>query len=278
MIDQWHDRNQAFWEPVGDWRRPFSYIKESETVEKSVEREVRNTRMNVGILDASTLGKILVSGPDSGKFLDLIYTNMMSTLPIGKCKYGLMCNENGFLFDDGVVVRLNKDSYLCHTTSGGASAVVSWMEEWHQTEWWTMKVFITDLTEQYCQISVAGPKSRELLSTITNTRLSDKSLPFMSHKPVKVEGVDGNLFRISFSGELAYELAVPADTGLKIWESIIEKGKKFKLMPYGTEALHIMRAEKGFIMIGDETDGTVIPQDLNLGWAISKKKKEIIEN
>ena len=109
VIDQWHDRNQAFWEPVGDWRRPFSYIKESETVEKSVEREVRNTRMNVGILDASTLGKILVSGPDSGKFLDLIYTNMMSTLPIGKCKYGLMCNENGFLFDDGVVVRLNKD-------------------------------------------------------------------------------------------------------------------------------------------------------------------------
>ena len=276
VIDQWHDRNQAFWEPVGDWRRPFSYIKESETVEKSVEREVRNTRMNVGILDASTLGKILVSGPDSGKFLDLIYTNMMSTLPIGKCKYGLMCNENGFLFDDGVVVRLNKDSYLCHTTSGGASAVVSWMEEWHQTEWWTMKVFITDLTEQYCQISVAGPKSRELLSTITNTKLSEKSLPFMSYKPVKVEGVDGNLFRISFSGELAYELAVPADTGLKIWESIIEKGKKFKLMPYGTEALHIMRAEKGFIMIGDETDGTVIPQDLNLGWAISKKKKDYL--
>lgn len=276
VIDYWHDVNGAVWEPVADWRRPYAYLKRSENLSQAISREVRNTRMNVGMLDASTLGKILVSGPDSGKFLDLIYTNMMSSLPVGKCRYGLMCNENGFLFDDGVVVRTTEDSYICHTTTGGAQNVHSWMEEWLQTEWWSLRVFITDLTEQYSQIAIVGPNSRELLRRITKSSVSDKSLPFMAQKNIKISGERINIFRISFSGELSYELAIPANKGLSIWEKLIEKGKDLNVMPYGTEALHIMRAEKGYIMIGDETDGTVIPQDLNLNWAISKKKKDYL--
>ncbi len=275
-IDPWHDSNGAFWEPVGDWRRPYAYRNGDENLTDVIAREVKNTRMNVGLLDASTLGKILVSGPDCGKFLDLIYTNTMSSLPIGRCRYGLMCNENGFLFDDGVVARLSENSYLCHTTTGGAPNVYSWMEEWHQTEWWSLKVFITDLTEQYSQIAIVGPKARDLLKKMTNEDLSDESLPFMSLRSIDIGGVNANLFRISFSGELSYELAVPTDVGLEIWRELLQKGKGLNLMPYGTEALHVMRAEKGFIMIGDETDGTVTPQDLNLGWAISKKKKDYL--
>ncbi|MFL2823474.1 MAG: sarcosine oxidase subunit alpha family protein [Paracoccaceae bacterium] len=275
-MDSWHESNGASWEPVGDWRRPYAYIRSGEDLSEAISREVKNTRMNVGLLDASTLGKILVSGKDSGKFLDLIYTNMMSSLAVGKCRYGLMCNENGFLFDDGVVVRLSENSYLCHTTTGGALNVHSWMEEWHQTEWWSLDVFITDVTEQYSQIAIVGPKARDLITQVSKADLSDQKIPFMTYKSIEVSGITSNIFRISFSGELSYELAVPANMGLKVWKALIEKGKSLNLMPYGTEALHVMRAEKGFIMIGDETDGTVIPQDLNLDWAISKKKKDYL--
>ena len=148
-IDEWSDTNGAHWEPVGDWRRPFTYIQKGETIASAVSREILNTRKKVGLLDASTLGKIMVKGPDAAKFLDLMYTNVISTLKVGKCRYGLMCNENGFLFDDGVVVRLNNDTFLCHTTSGGSDKVYSWMEEWLQTEWWNLKVFVTNITENF---------------------------------------------------------------------------------------------------------------------------------
>ncbi len=275
-MDTWHEANGVVWEPVGDWRRPFTYIKGSETVPEAISREVKNTRMNVGLLDASTLGKILVSGPDAGKFLDLIYTNMMSTLPVKKCRYGLMCNENGFLFDDGVVVRLTENQFLCHTTTGGGPNVHSWLEEWHQTEWWNLNIFITDVTEQYSQIAIVGPKARDLLEALVKESISDEDLPFMTYKTVTMNEIPVNLYRISFSGELSYEMSVPANIGGDIWKSLISHGEKFNAMPYGTEALHIMRAEKGFIMIGDETDGTVTPQDLNLDWAISKKKQDYL--
>ena len=201
-MDSWHEFNGAFWEPVGDWRRPYAYIRSGEDLSEAISREVKNTRMNVGLLDASTLGKILVSGKDSGKFLDLIYTNMMSSLAVGKCRYGLMCNENGFLFDDGVVVRLSENSYLCHTTTGGALNVHSWMEEWHQTEWWSLDVFITDVTEQYSQIAIVGPKARDLITQVSKADLSDQKIPFMTYKSVEVAGITSNIFRISFNNSL----------------------------------------------------------------------------
>ncbi len=275
-IDAWHDKNHAVWEPVADWRRPYTYRRDGETTQQAVTREINNTRTGVSVLDASTLGKILVKGPDAAKFLDLVYTNMMSTLKPGKCRYGLMCTENGFLFDDGVVARLSEDEFLCHTTSGGSDRVHGWMEEWLQTEWWDLKVYTANVTEQYAQIAIVGPDARKLLEKLGGMDVSSGALPFMSFVEGELAGIKARPFRISFSGELSYEIAVPAAQGQAFWDKVLQAGEEFGIMPYGTEALHVMRAEKGFIMIGDETDGTVIPQDLNLGWAVSKKKEDFI--
>ncbi len=272
----WHEEQGAHWEPVGLWRRPYCYPRRGESHREAVAREINQTRSAVGLLDASTLGKIVVKGPDAGRFLDMLYTNMMSTLPVGKCRYGLMCSENGFLMDDGVVARLSEDTFLCHTTSGGADRIHGWMEDWLQCEWWDWKVYTANLTEEYAQIAVVGPKAREVLQKLGGMDVSKEALPFMEWRAGKLGGVRARVFRISFSGELSYEIAVPASDGLGFWKKLIAAGEEFGIMPYGTEALHVMRAEKGFIMIGDETDGTVIPQDLGLGWAISKKKDDYI--
>ncbi len=275
-MHDWHEANGADWEPVGEWRRPFTYRRAGESREASVAREVRAVREAAGMLDASTLGKLLVTGPDAGRFLDLLYTNMMSTLKPGACRYGLMCNENGFLFDDGVVARLPNGDFLCHTTTGGAERVHGWMEEWLQTEWPELKVHVANLTEQFTQIAVAGPKAREILQPLTGMDLSASALPFMGIAEGEMAGIPVRLFRISFSGELSYEIAAPAHRGRALWDAIREAGAGQGIQPYGTEALHVLRAEKGFIMIGDETDGTVTPQDLGLSWAVSKKKADFI--
>ncbi|WP_444430676.1 sarcosine oxidase subunit alpha family protein [Rhodobacter capsulatus] len=272
----WHEAKGAHWEPVGLWRRPYTYPRKGEKHRDSVNREIVNTRTNVGLLDASTLGKIVVKGPDAGRFLDMMYTNLMSTLPVGKCRYGLMCSDNGFLIDDGVVVRLSEDTWLCHTTSGGADRIHGHMEDWLQCEWWDWKVYTANLTEQYAQVAVVGPKARKLLEKLGGMDVSKEALPFMTYQEGTLGGFPARVFRISFSGELSYEIAVPANMGLAFWEALHKAGEEFGVMPYGTEALHVMRAEKGFIMIGDETDGTVIPQDLGLGWAISKKKADYL--
>ncbi|MEO1314344.1 MAG: glycine cleavage T C-terminal barrel domain-containing protein, partial [Pseudomonadota bacterium] len=275
-IDPWLDDNGAVWEPVADWRRPYTLRQKGESVAEAVRREVLNTRQNVGLLDASTLGKILVKGPDAAKFLDLIYTNMISTLKPGRCRYGLMCTENGFLFDDGVVARLSEDSFLCHTTSGGSDRVHAWMEEWLQTEWWDLKVYTANLTEQFAQIAVVGPKARQVLERLGGLDVAREALTFMGWREGALAGIPARVYRISFSGELSYEVAVPAARALEFWTACLDAGADLGIQPYGTEALHVMRAEKGFIMIGDETDGTVIPQDLNLSWAVSKKKADFI--
>ncbi|WP_172294315.1 sarcosine oxidase subunit alpha family protein [Pseudoruegeria sp. HB172150] len=272
----WHEANGAHWEPVGQWRRPYCYLQKGESVEAAVEREVKNTREAVGLLDASTLGTILAKGPDAGRFLDMLYTNMMSTLQPGRCRYGLMCNENGFLMDDGVVARIDEDTFLCHTTTGGAEHIHAHMEEWLQTEWWDWMVYTANLTEQYAQIGVVGPKAREVLELVGGMDVSKEAMPFMTWADGELGGINVRVYRISFSGELSYEIAVKANHGRALWDLIAEAGREFGAMPYGTEALHVLRAEKGFIMIGDETDGTVIPQDLGLDWAISKKKEDYL--
>ncbi|MEZ5675862.1 MAG: sarcosine oxidase subunit alpha family protein [Thalassovita sp.] len=275
-MHDWHDTQKADWEPVGHWRRPFSYPRTGESVEQSVSREILQVRNSVGMLDASTLGKIIVKGPDAGKFMDLMYTNMMSTLKPGKCRYGLMCSENGFLMDDGVVARIDDDTFLCHTTTGGADRIHAHMEEWLQTEWWDMQVYTANVTEQYAQIAVVGPNARKVLEKLGGMDLSKEALAFMEWADGELAGIKVRIYRISFSGELSYEIAVDAGHGQALWDKIAAAGAEFNIMPYGTEALHVLRAEKGFIMIGDETDGTVIPQDLGLNWAISKKKEDFI--
>jgi len=275
-MSDWHSANGADFEPVGQWRRPYAYVRSGESVHDAVGREVINTRENLGLLDASTLGKLVVKGPDAGKFLDMMYTNMMSNLAVGKCRYGLMCTENGFLSDDGVVARIDEDTWLCHTTTGGAERIHAWMEDWLQCEWWDWKVYVANVTEQLAQVAVVGPNARKLLEKLGGMDVSKETLPFMQWADGTLGGFDARVYRISFSGELSYEIAVPASQGRAFWDALVAAGAEFGAMPYGTEALHIMRAEKGFIMIGDETDGTVIPQDLNLQWAISKKKDDFL--
>ncbi len=275
-MHSWHQANGAEFEPVGLWRRPYCYRRDGETTHDAVTREVLNTRSHLGLLDASTLGKILVKGPDAGRFLDMLYTGVMSTLPVGKCRYGLMCNENGFLSDDGVVVRLADDSWLCHTTSGGADRIHGWMEDWLQCEWWDWQVHTVNLTEQFAQIAVVGPNARKLLEALGGMDVAREALAFMTCAEGTLGGFPARVFRISFSGELSYEVAIPAAQGLAFWQACHKAGAALGAMAYGTECLHILRAEKGFIMIGDETDGTVIPQDLGLDWAISKKKADYL--
>jgi sarcosine oxidase subunit alpha len=206
----------------------------------------------------------------------MMYTNMMSNLAVGKCRYGLMCSENGFLIDDGVVARIDEDTWLCHTTTGGADRIHAHMEEWLQTEWWDWKVYVANMTEQFAQVAVVGPNARKVLEKLGGMDVSKEALGFMQWADGTLGGFKARVYRISFSGELSYEIAVPANEGRAFWDALLEAGAEFDVMPYGTEALHVMRAEKGFIMIGDETDGTVIPQDLNMQWAISKKKEDFL--
>lgn len=276
-LHDWHALNGALFEPVGHWRRPFCYLRAGEDRQAAVRREVLAVRNAVALLDASTLGKILVKGPDAGRFLDMIYTGAMSTLPVGRCRYGLVCNENGFLADDGVVARLSDDTWLCHTTTGGADRIHAHMEDWLQCEWWDWQVYTANLTEQFAQIAVAGPRARALLERLPGTiALSPDSLPFMGWVSGDLAGIPARVYRISFSGELSYEIAVPAGRGPDLWTALLDAGGDLGIAPYGTEAMHVLRAEKGFILIGDETDGTVIPQDLGLGWAISNRKPDYI--
>ncbi len=276
-LHDWHAAQGAEFEPVGDWRRPYRYQKGSEKREASIYREIKRVRNSVGLLDASTLGKIIVRGPDAGKFLDLMYTNMMSSLKPGRCRYGLMCNDNGFLMDDGVIARIDDQTFLCHTTSGGSDRVHAWFEEWLQTEWFDMKVYTANVTEQWSQFAVAGPNARKLIEKLDGTiDLSADGLPFMGFADGHLAGCPVRVFRISFSGELSFEIATPASFAMSLWEKLMAAGADLDVGPYGTEALHVLRAEKGFIVVGDETDGTVTPHDVGMSWAVSKKKEDFI--
>ncbi|WP_432807368.1 sarcosine oxidase subunit alpha family protein [Rhodoligotrophos ferricapiens] len=276
-VHEWHLAQRASFEPVGHWRRPYCYPKPGESRHDAVNREIVTVREKVGLLDASTLGKIEVKGPDAAAFLDRIYTNTFSTLKVGRARYGLMMTDAGFLFDDGVTVRIAEDHFLMHTTSGGADRVTAWLEEWLQTEWTHDKVFITNVTEQWAQFALAGAKARAILEKLgTDIDLSPQALPFMGYASGTLGSYPVRLYRISFSGELSFEIATPAGYGRALWDALLAAGAEFGIAPYGTEALHVLRAEKGFIAIGDETDGTVTPLDLGLDWAVSKKKPDFV--
>ena len=276
-VYQWHVERGATFEPVGQWRRAYTYASANEISHQSITREILSVRNNVGLLDASTLGKIEIKGPDAAAFLDRIYTNTFSTLKVGRCRYGLMMNELGFLTDDGVTVRLGEDHFLMHTTSGGADRIAAWLEEWLQTEWTQYKVFVTPVTEQWSQFALAGPKAREVLAKLhPDFDVGNEAFPHMSFRVGHLGTFPVRIYRISFSGEISYEIATPAGFGLALWKSIMEAGAEFSIMPYGTEALHVLRAEKGYIVIGDETDGTTTPDDVGMSGMVSKKKADFI--
>jgi sarcosine oxidase subunit alpha len=268
----WHEAHGAVFEDVGQWKRPWYYPGAGEDMAAAVAREVRATRAGIGILDASTLGKIDLQGPDAAELLNRVYTNAWAQLPIGRCRYGLMLGEDGMVFDDGVTTRLGEHHYLMSTTSGGAPRVLAWLEEWLQTEWPELEVYCTSVTEQWATIAVSGPHARQLLGELTEgVDLAPDAFPHMSVREGRVRGVAARVFRISFTGELGFEIQVPASYGLAVWEACIEAGAKYGITPFGTEAMHVLRAEKGYIITGQDTDGTVTPHDLGMHWLVAQQ-------
>ena len=271
-MQPWHEANGAEFEDVGQWKRPWYFPKDGESMHDAVNRESKAVRDSVGILDASTLGKIDVQGPGAREFMNRIYTNGWAKLDVGKCRYGLMCGEDGMLFDDGVTACLGDNHFLMTTTTGGAARVYEWLELWAQTEWPDLEVYFNTVTDHWATCTISGPNARKVLEKVTDLDVSNENFKFMDWKAAEVAGVPGRIFRISFTGESSFEINVPAHYGLHVWEALIEAGKEFNITPYGTETMHVLRAEKGFIIAGQDTDGSVHPMDLNMGWAVGMKK------
>jgi len=276
-IHQWHVDNRATFEDVGQWKRAWFYPKENEKMFDAVNREVKATREGIGILDASTLGKIDIKGRDASEFLNRVYTNAWSKLEIGKCRYGLMLGDDGMVIDDGVTSRIGENHYIMTTTTGNAASVMSKLEDWLQTEWPELKVYLTSITEQFATISVNGPYAPKLMKKIfSNLNFSKENFPHMSFQNAKIDGVECRIMRISFTGEMCYEINVPSSYAKALWEKCFEVGKQYEITPYGTEAMHVLRAEKGFVIVGQETDGSVTPIDLDMSWIVSKNKYDFI--
>jgi len=272
-IHAWHVRRGAMFENVGQWKRPWFYPREGEELHAAVNRECLATRSSVGVLDASTLGKIDIRGPDASRFLNLLYTNNWDNLQPGRCRYGFMLGEDGMVMDDGVTTCMAPGHYLMTTTTGGAAAVMAWMERWLQTEWPELKVYLTSVTDHWSVMSVAGPNARAVIKTAgCDLNLDADAFPFMSMQVGEVAGIPARISRISFSGESAFEISVDANQGLALWEAIMTAGRDYDITPYGTEAMHVLRAEKGYVIVGQDTDGSVTPVDLGMDWIVSKKK------
>src|ERR687890_404518 len=276
-LREWHVAAGAVFEDVGQWKRPRHYPRPGEDMEAAVLRECAAARTGVGILDGSTLGKIDVQGPDAAVLLDRLYTNLMSSLKVGSVRYGVMCGVDGMVIDDGTVLRLAEDRFLVLTTTGGAAKVLDWMEEWAQTEWPDLRVHCTSVTEQWVTFPVVGPRSRDVIGAVfPEVDVSNEAFPFMTWRDTTLDGVPVRLARISFSGELAFEVYVNPWYAVAVWRRLLEAGRPYGITPYGTETMHVLRAEKGYPIIGQDTDGTVSPQDLGMEWVVSKKKPDFI--
>ncbi|MAU94584.1 MAG: sarcosine oxidase subunit alpha [Fulvimarina sp.] len=276
-IDGWAEKHGAVFEPVALWRRAKYFPKAGEDMNAALARETKAVRTNVGIFDASTLGKIEVVGPDAAEFMNRIYTNAWTKLKTGGCRYGLMLREDGFVYDDGVVARLAEDRFHVTTTTGGAPRVMRHMEDYLQTEWPDLDVFLTSITEQWAVIALQGPNARKVLEPfVSDIDLSEAAFPHMTVKTGFVCGIPCRLFRVSFTGELGFEVNVPADYGEAVWKTLFEAGQQHGITPYGTEAMHVLRAEVGYVVVGQETDGTVTPDDLGLSGLVSKVKPDFV--
>ena len=276
-MHNWHETNGAKFENVGQWKRPWYYPKSKETMHEAVQRESKAARDSAGILDASTLGKIDIQGTDASEFLNRVYTNAWSKLQIGKCRYGLMLNEDGMVYDDGVTTRLGENHYIMTTTTGGAANVLNKLEDYLQTEWPELDVYLTTVTDHFSTISICGPNSKKIVNKmIPDLDLSDQNFPHMSFKNSSINGVRCRVMRISFTGEHSYEINIQSNYAKNVWEMSMEAGKEYNITPYGTETMHLLRAEKGFIITGQDTDGTLTPVDLQMDWIVSKKKYDFI--
>lgn len=277
-IHNWHITNGAVFEDVGQWKRPWYFpINKDETMDEAVQRESKNVRENAGVLDGSTLGKIEIKGKDALAFMNLIYTNSFSKMKPGTSRYALMLGEDGMVKDDGIICKISDEHFIATTTTGGAATVLGCMEEYAQTEWPNLNVYMNSITEQYATFNISGPKTRNIIEKVfPEVNFSNEAFPFMTFQFHEYEDTPIRILRASFTGEMGYEIYVPSNQALKIWEKIISFGKEFGLMPYGTETMHLLRAEKGYIIVGQDTDGSITPLDLGLDWMIGKSKKDFL--
>ena len=271
-MHEWHIKNNAVFVDAGLWLRPRYYKRGNETLFEASKREATNVRKNVGVCDVTTLGKIDVKGPDAAEFLNRVYTNAWLKLPVGKARYGVMLREDGIVMDDGTTTRISENHYHMTTTTAQAANVLSHLEYYLQIVWPELNVNVVSTTEQWAGAAIAGPKSRDLLQKLfPELDCSNEKLPFMGFVQAKLKGVNARIFRISFSGELAYEVNVESNNGNFMWEQIMEAGQEFEIQPYGTEALSTLRIEMGHVA-GSELDGRTIPYDNSLEGLVSQKK------
>ena len=271
-MHSWHEKNNAVFVDAGVWLRPRYYKQGNEGLFEASKREAKNVRQNVGVCDVTTLGKIDIKGPDAAEFLNRVYTNAWLKLPVGKARYGVMLREDGIVMDDGTTTRISENHYHMTTTTAQAANVLSHLEYYLQLVWPELNVNVVSTTEQWAGAAIAGPNSRKLLMKLfPNLDVSNEGLPFMGYKEADLFGVPAKIYRISFSGELAYEINVESDNGYFMWEKIMEVGKEFQIQPYGTEALSTLRIEMGHVA-GSELDGRTIPYDASLEGLVSKKK------
>ena len=276
-MHDWAAADGAVFENVGQWQRARWFAHAGDDMQRAVARECRAVRTAVGLFDASTLGKIEVVGPDAAEFLDRLYTGSFARLAPGRCRYGLLLTEAGCVMDDGVVARLAHDRFHVTTTTGGAAHVLHHMEDYRQTEFPELRVWLTSTTEQWAVVAVQGPLARQVVAPLAaDIDLTAAAMPHMSVREGRVCGVPARLFRVSFTGELGYEINVPSDYGPAVWQAVRAAGEAHGITVYGTEAMHVLRAEKGYIVVGQETDGTVIPSDLGLDWTIGRAKRDFV--
>ncbi len=277
VIDDWATAQGAVFENVSNWRRARYFPRGGETMEAAVLRECAAVRNAVGMFDASTLGKIEVVGPDAAEFLNRMYTNPWKGLQPGRCRYGLLLREDGFIMDDGVSARIADDRFHLTTTTGGAARVLGMMEDYLQTEWSDLDVWLTSTTEQWAVIALQGPMARAVIAPLVEgIDLDGAAFPHMAGREGTIAGVPTRLFRVSFTGELGFEINVPAHEGRKVWDAVHAAGQAHGITAYGTETMHVLRAEKGFIIVGQDTDGTMTPADMGLDWAVGKKKPDFV--
>jgi sarcosine oxidase subunit alpha len=267
-MQPWHEAHGAAPLIAGAWIRPDGY--------GDPPAEVRNVRENVGIIDVTPIGKLDLRGPDIPRLLNLLYVNKWSKLEIGRVRYGVMCAEDGVVLDDGVTGRLGDEHYLMSTTSSGAATVWEWVENWLQTEHPDWRVHVTPVTTAYASINVAGPKSRELIGRVTEgVDLANDAFPYMHVRTGTIASVgDSVLWRIGFTGELSYEIHVPAGYGLHVWETLLAAGADLGVAPFGVEAQRILRLEKGHFIVGQDTDGLTRAFSAGLDWAIKLDKDD----
>ena len=276
-MHDWAARNGAVFEDVGLWKRARYFPRPGENMHAAVARECLAVRQHCGIFDGSTLGKIEVVGKDAATFMNRMYVNAWTSLAVGRCRYGILLRDDGFIYDDGVVARMADDRFHVTTTTGGAAGVLALMEDYRQTEWSDLNVWLTSTTEQWAVIAVQGPNARRVLEQLVEgVDISAAAMPHMSVARGRICGAPMLLMRVSFTGELGFEVNVPADLGMAVWQAIHAAGQEHGITPYGTETMHVLRAEKGYIIVGQDADGTVTPDDAGLAWAIGKSKPDFV--